>query len=88
MASRPHSIFCPVGEPGELSSNGASMTRCDECGYALIKDVLEMVRQIAALPEAVGEPACDSEHPQMRLLPDGAYRCPACGSEVLPSELK
>jgi DNA-directed RNA polymerase subunit RPC12/RpoP len=63
------------------------MTRCDECGYALTKDVLEMVRQIAALPEAVGEHACDSGHPQMRLLPDGSYRCPACGSEVLPSEL-
>ena len=63
------------------------MTRCDECGYALTKDVLEMVRQIAALPEAVGEHACDSGHPQMRLLPDGSYRCPASGSEVLPSEL-
>lgn len=87
MASRPLSTFCPVGESGELSSNGASMTGCDECGYALTKDVLEMVRQIAALPEAVGEHACDSGHPQMRLLPDGAYRCPACGSEVLPSEL-
>ena len=87
MASRPYSIFCPVGESSELSSNGASMTRCDECGYALTKDVLEMVRQIAALPEAVGEHACDSGHPQMRLLPDGAYRCLACGSEVLPSEL-
>jgi hypothetical protein len=69
MASRPLSIFCPVGESSELSSNGASMTRCDECGYALIKDVLEMVRQIAALPEVVGEHACDSGHPQMRLLP-------------------
>jgi hypothetical protein len=46
-----------------------------------------MVRQIAALPEVVGEHACDSGHPQMRLLPDGVYRCPACGSEVLPSEL-
>ena len=63
------------------------MTRCDECGYALIKDVLEMVRQIAALPEVVGEHACDSGHPQMRLLPDSVYRCPACGLEVLPSEL-
>ena len=63
MASRPLSIFCPVGESSELSSNGASMTGCDECGYALIKDVLEMVRQIAALPEVVGEHACDSGHP-------------------------
>jgi hypothetical protein len=39
------------------------MTGCDECGYALTKDVLEMVREIAALPEAVGEHACDSGHP-------------------------
>ncbi len=87
MASHPHSIFCPVCEPGELRSNGTSMARYDECGCTLSKDVLEIIRQIAALPDAVGEHACECGHPEMRLLPDGIYRCPACGSEVLPTEL-
>ncbi len=87
MISHPHSIVCPVCESGELSSNGRSMARCDECGCALSKDVLGMIRQIAALPEAAGEHACECGHPEMRLLPDGVYRCPACGSEVLPSKL-
>ena len=87
MVSHPHSIVCPVCELGELRSNGTSMARCDECGCALSKDVLETIRQIAALPDAVGEHACECGHPEMRLLPDGIYRCPACGSEVLPTEL-
>jgi ribosomal protein L37AE/L43A len=87
MASQPHSIVCPVCESGEVRSNGTSMARCDECGCALSKDVLEIIRQIAALPDAVGEHACECGHPEMRLLPDGIYRCPACGSEVLPAAL-
>ena len=56
MASHPHSnVVCPVCESGELQlrSNGSSMARCDECGCALSKDVLEIIRQIAALPNAV-----------------------------------
>ena len=38
-------------------------------------------------PRAVGDHACGCSHPEMRLLPNGIYRCPACGSEILPSEL-
>lgn len=87
MASHPHSIVCPVCESGELHSNGTSMARCDACGCTLSKDVLEIIKQIAALPDAVGGHACECGHPEMRLLPDGVFRCPACGSEVLPSEL-
>jgi hypothetical protein len=63
------------------------MARCDDCGCALSKDVLEIIRQIAALPDAVGDHARECSHPEMRLLPDGIHRCPACGSEILPSEL-
>ena len=87
MASHPHSIVCPVCESGELHSNGTSMTRCDACGCTLSKDVLEIIKQIAALPDTVGGHACECGHPEMRLLPDNVFRCPACGSEVLPSEL-
>ena len=70
-----------------MRSNGSSTARCDDCGCALSKNVLEIIRQIAALPDAVGDRACECSHPEMRLLPDGIYRCPACGSEILPSEL-
>jgi len=87
MASRPHNIVCPICESAEVHSNGTSMTRCDECDCALSNDVLEITQQLAALPNAVGEYACECGHPQIRLLPDGIYRCPACGSEVLPAEL-
>jgi ribosomal protein L37AE/L43A len=87
MASHPHSIVCPVCESGELHSNGTSMARCDACGCTLSKDVLEIIKQIAVLPDAVGGHACECGHPEMRLLPDGVFRCPACSSEVLPSEL-
>ena len=87
MASHPHSnVVCPVCESGELRSNGTPMARCDECGCALSTDVLEIIRQIAALPDAVGDHACECGHPEMP-LPEGIYRCPACGSEILPSEL-
>ncbi|HEX2183234.1 MAG TPA: hypothetical protein VHH10_13200 [Rubrobacteraceae bacterium] len=34
----------------------------------------------------VGYHACECGHPGMRLLPDGVFHCPACGSEVLPIE--
>lgn len=63
------------------------MARCNDCGCALSKDVLEIIRQIAAHPDAVGDHACGCSHPEMRLLPNGIYRGPACGSEILPSEL-
>jgi uncharacterized Zn finger protein (UPF0148 family) len=46
--------------------------------------VLETLRHITALPDALGKHACECGHPEMRLLPDGTFHCPACGSEVLP----
>src|SRR5215208_4869755 len=32
----------------------------------------------------IGDHACECGHPEMRRLPNGVYRCPACGSEVTP----
>jgi hypothetical protein len=42
------------------------------------------LRRISTLPNPPGRHACECGHPEMRLLPGGVYRCPACGSEVLP----
>ena len=46
--------------------------------------MLETLRRISTLPNALGRHACECGHPEMRCLPDGTYHCPACGSEVLP----
>lgn len=47
--------------------------------------MLETLRNIYILPDAIGEHACECGHPEMKLLPDGVYWCPACGSEVSPT---
>ena len=36
------------------------------------------------LPDALGTHPCECGHPEMRVLPDGVFHCPACGAEVLP----
>ena len=48
--------------------------------------MLLLLQQIIALPDTWGKHACECGHPEMRLLPDGVYHCPACGSEVLAIE--
>src|SRR5919112_3307545 len=85
--SRPWHLVCPTCESGELqrqaSGLGASCAVCD-CLFSGV--VLKALAGIAALAEAQGKHACEEcHHPQMRLLPDGVFHCPACGSEVLPS---
>ena len=90
IPSRPGHLICPACESGELQSqvNGlaASCALCDSLFSGAVHKVLE---RIAALPEAQGKHACEEcHHPQMRLLPDGVFHCPACGSEVLPIETR
>jgi hypothetical protein len=59
--------------------------RCQSCGGRLSGAMLETLRGISALPDALGKHACEEcGHPEMRRLPDGTHHCPACGSEVLP----
>jgi ribosomal protein L37AE/L43A len=55
------------------------------CGYAPRRGVLEALRQIIALPDALGNHACECGHPEMRRLSDGVSHCPGCGFEVLPT---
>jgi hypothetical protein len=49
--------------------------------------MLALMKQIIGLPDALGRHACECGHPEMRVLPDGVYHCPACGSEVLAIEV-
>lgn len=75
-------IVCPVCGIGDVESG--KETRCSLCGVAVEDHVLRTLREIVSLPDALGRHACGCGHPEMRLLPDGVYRCPACGDEILP----
>ena len=79
-------IVCPRCETGVLSPTGTLTARCGRGGFLASHGVLETLREIAALPDALGSHACDCGHPEMRRLPDGSFRCPACGAEVLSRE--
>jgi ribosomal protein L37AE/L43A len=79
---------CPLCEVGELQPIGNGSMRCRSCGEHLGGAILETLHQITALPDALGSHACEEcAHPEMRLLPDGVFHCPSCGSEVLHPEL-
>ena len=82
--SKTGTLTCPFCETSNLSEFGRNSTRCDACGGVLGGEFLQMLRRIVALPDPAGRHACECGHPEMRLLPDGVYRCPACGSEVVP----
>ncbi|CAN5640272.1 hypothetical protein BH24ACT20_BH24ACT20_09100 [soil metagenome] len=76
--------ICPLCEAATLQPAGQNSARCSSCGCLLHGDILETLRQIDNLPDVFGDHACECGHPEMRRLPDGVFRCPACGSEVLP----
>ena len=77
-------LTCPFCSEAELRAFGRNSLRCDECGGVLGGALLETLDMIVTLPDAAGVHACECGHPEMRRLPDGVYRCPACGSEVTP----
>ena len=80
----PHSLLCPFCEVYELEPSGNNTARCPSCGALLGGPLLDTLRQITELPLVIGRHACECGHPEMRRLPDGVYRCPACASEVTP----
>lgn len=84
--SRSDRLLCPVCEVGELHPFGGDSGRCGSCGCILGTAMLLTLEQISALPDALGEHACECGHPEMRKLPDGTFHCPACRSEVLAIE--
>ena len=77
-------LTCPFCSEAELRAFGRNSLRCDECGGVLGGALLETLHMRVTRPEAAGGHPCECGHPEMRLLPDGVYRCPACGSEVTP----
>ena len=85
--SRPNRILCPVCGSGRLQLRGLEPARCDSCGFSVEDAMFRTLEQIAALPDVLGAHPCEEcGHPEMRLLPDGVFHCPSCGSEILPVE--
>ena len=84
MAANIRSLLCPVCEVHELHPFGRNSARCESCQFVLGGGFLDALLQITGSPEALGSHACECGHPEMRRIPEGVYRCPACGSEVLP----
>src|SRR5918997_2735785 len=82
--SRRTHVVCPFCESGRLVLFGPSLARCGSCGLPLLGSMLETLKEVAGLPDALGAHPCECGHPEMQELPDGVFHCPACGSEVLP----
>ena len=78
-----HRFVCPSCEAYELEPHGRDSAVCPDCG-SLGWVVLIALREISALPDAMGTHACECGHPEMRRLPDDVYWCPACALEVIP----
>jgi hypothetical protein len=83
-ASSPDPLVCPLCGSGELRPVGHDSARCTSCSGSVGGWPLELLCQVAALPEALGGHACECGHPEMRPLPDRVFHCLACVSEVLP----
>jgi hypothetical protein len=86
LAFRSDYLVCPICQAGELHSFGGECARCSSCECIVGAATLLTLEQIIALPDALGGHACECGHPEMRLLPDRAFHCPACGAEVFPIE--
>lgn len=84
LVSGPDSLVCPLCESGGLRPCRNGSMRCESCGRHLGGAMLETLRRITDLPEALESHACECGHPEMRRLPGGTHHCPSCGSEVLP----
>jgi ribosomal protein L37AE/L43A len=84
ISSTTNTIICPCCGIGELERSANGVARCNRCDRPISTQVLEALKQILSLPDAIGSHACECGHPEMRRLADGVLWCPGCGSEVLP----
>jgi hypothetical protein len=86
--SRPDHLVCPACGYGALRPRGplSRSAECESCCCVFGGGSVVMLKQIVALPDAMGKHACEYGHPEMRSLPDGTFHCPACRSEVVPTE--
>ena len=76
-------LICPHCEVHELVLAGGYSARCPSCGAFLAGPLLATLRGVTSHPDAVSRHACEGGHPEMRLLPEGVFRCPSCRAEIL-----
>jgi hypothetical protein len=83
--SRPNHLVCPACGYGALRPRGplSRSVACGSCCCAFDGAIVQTLKQIVALPDAMGKHACECGQPEMRSLPDGTFHCPACRSEVV-----
>ena len=86
--SGPGALICPPRESGRLRCSPYGTARYEFCSDPSRGAVSQAQLEIASLPEALGPCACECGHPEMRLLPDGTYHRPDCGSEVWPLDAR
>jgi hypothetical protein len=78
-------LVCPACGYSVLRRRGflSRWAECESFCCALDGITVGTLEQIVALPDALGEHACECGHPYMRSLPEGTFHCPACQSEVV-----
>ena len=65
--SRPHRLVCPACGYGALHPRGLlsrSAYYCESCWCSFGSGTVGTLKQIAALPDAVGKHACECGHPE------------------------
>ena len=83
-------LVCPGCGCGQLQPPPRGLLylawiKCDFCECAFENTIVETLKLIVTLPEALGKHSCECGHPEMRRLPDGVFHSPACRAEVLPA---
>jgi ribosomal protein L37AE/L43A len=86
ITTRAQSLCCPFCEVYDLERYGHSSLRCASRDNFLTGTLLETLRHIVDLRDAIGSHACECGHPEMKRVPDAGYWCHACSSEVLPAQ--
>jgi hypothetical protein len=86
--SRPKSLVCPLCGSGELCPVDHDSARCASCSGSVHGWTLELLCQVAALPDALSRHTCECGHPEMRRLPEGVFHCLWLGSAPPPCSMR
>jgi hypothetical protein len=73
ITTRAQSLCCPFCEVYDLERYGHSSLRCASRDNFLTGTLLETLRHIVDLRDAIGSHACECGHPEIKRLPDAGY---------------
>jgi hypothetical protein len=86
-ASRSNSLVCPLCGSGELRPVGHNSALCASGSGSIQGWTLELLCQVAALPDAFGRHACECGHPEMRRPPTESSTALPVARKCSPSTL-